>query len=397
MLNGLTFSFLFSLKIQLKDMVNNILLKSYKFRLYPNQDQKILIEKTFGCVRFVYNNLLDYKISQFKSGNNKVSKIDCNNYCNQVLKQKYEWLKEVDKFSLTNSIYNMDNAFVKFYKEHRGFPKFKTKKNSRKSYTTNCNYSGNSSTIEVSFENNKIKLPKLKWIKAKVHRNFEGKIKSATISQIPSGKYFVSILVETEHIPIESTCCMIGVDLGIKDLLITSDGQKFDNKKLTKKYEDKLAKEQRKLSHKAKGSNNWNKQRIKVARIHEKISNTRKDYLHKISHQLVSENQVIVTEDLAVSNMMKNHNLAKAIQDCGWYELTRQLQYKSEWNNRQYIKIGRFVKSSQTCNCCGYVNNKTKNLALRKWTCPECGIVHDRDINAAINILNEGLRLLNVA
>lgn len=194
----------------------------------------------------------------------------------------------------------------------------------------------------------------------------------------------------------ESTGCMIGIDLGIKDLLITSDGQKFDNQKLTRKYENKLAKEQRKLSHKVKGSKNWDKQRIRVARIYEKISNTRKDYLHKISHQLVSKNQVIVTEDLAVSNMVKNHNLAKAISDCGWYELTRQLQYKSDWNNRQYVKIGRFTKSSQPCHICGYINTETKNLAVREWICPLCGTVHDRDVNAAINILNEGLKLLNV-
>lgn len=372
------------------------MLKAYKYRLYPNKQQEEQIQKTFGCCRFVYNQILAYRKDRYEITKESMNKISCNNYVNQVLKKEYEWLQEVDKFALTNSVYNMDSAYQKFFKEHAGYPKFKSKRDNKKSYKTNCNYCGKP-TIEVSFENNKIKLPKLKWVKARVHRNFEGKIKSATISQIPSDKYFVSILVETEHIPIESTGCMIGVDLGIKDLLITSDGQKFDNKKLTKKYEDKLAKEQRKLSHKVKGSNNWNKQRIKVARIHEKISNTRKDYLHKISHQLVSENQVIVTEDLAVSNMVKNHTLAKAIQDCSWYELTRQLQYKSDWNNRQYIKIGRFTKSSQPCHICGYINTGTKNLAVRKWTCPQCRTVHDRDINAAINILNEGLQLLNVA
>ena len=190
---------------------------------------------------------------------------------------------------------------------------------------------------------------------------------------------------------------MVGIDLGIKDLLITSDGKKFDNIRITKKYEKKLAKEQRKLAHKVKESKNWNKQRIKVARVYEKIRNTRIDNLHKISHKLISENQVIVSEDLAVSNMVKNHNLAKAIFDCGWYELTRQLKYKSDWNNRLYIKIGRFVKSSQTCNVCGYINPETKNLSVREWVCPICGTVHDRDINAAINILNEGLRILNIA
>ena len=317
-----------------------------------------------------------------------MNKTSCNNYCNQILKKEYEWLKEVDKFALTNSIYNMDSAYQKFFKEHAGYPKFKSKKNPKRSYTTNFT-NGN---IEVA--DNKIKLPKLKWVKAKIHREFQGRIKSATISQIPSGKYFISILVETEHIPMDSTGSMIGLDLGIKDLLITSDGEKYDNIRTTKKYEKKLAKEQRKLAHKAKGGKNWNKQRIKVARIHEKIHNTRIDNLHKISHKLIRENQLIVSENLSVSNMIKNHNLAKAISDCGWYELTRQISYKSEWNNRQYIKIGRFTKSSQPCNVCGYINTETKDLSVREWICPQCGTKHDRDINAAINILNEGLRIL---
>lgn len=369
------------------------MLKDYKYRLYPNKQQVEQIQKTFGCCRFVYNQTLAYRKQLYETEKKSMSKFDCNNYKNQVLKKEYEWLKEVDKFALENAIYNMDNAYQKFFKEHAGYPKFKSKKNNKKSYTTNI--TGNN--IEVSFDKNRIKLPKLKWVKAKLHREFVGRIKSATISQVPSGKYFVSILVETEHIPIKSTGSMIGVDLGIKDLLITSDGEKIDNIRTTKKYEDKLAKEQRKLSHKAKGSKNWGKQRIKVARIYEKIHNTRMDNLHKISHKLISENQVIVSEDLAVSNMVKNHNLAKEITDCGWYELTRQIDYKSGWNNRQYIKIGRFTKSSQPCNVCGYINTETKDLSVREWICPQCGTVHDRDVNAAINILNEGLRLLNVA
>ena len=368
------------------------MLKGYKYRIYPNKQQEEQIQKTFGCCRFVYNQTLAYRNDKYKTSKESMNKTSCNNYVNQVLKKEYEWLKEVDKFALTNSVYHMDNAYQKFFTEYTGFPKFKSKKNNKKTYTTNFT-NGN---IEVSFEGNKIKLPKLKWVKAKVHRNFVGQIKSATISQTSSGKYFVSVLVETEHKPVESTGCMIGIDLGIKDLLITSDGEKFDNIRTTKKYEDKLTKEQRKLSHKQKGSKNWNKQRIKVAKIHEKIHNTRINNLHKISHKLINENQVIVSENLSVSNMVKNHNLAKAITDCGWYELTRQINYKSEWNNRQYIKIGRFTKSSQPCNVCGYINAETKDLSVRQWTCPECGTIHDRDINAAINILNEGLRLLNV-
>ena len=369
------------------------MLKAYKYRLYPNKQQIEQIQKTFGCCRFVYNQTLAHRKDLYENKKESMNKIACNNYVNQILKKEYEWLKEVDKFALTNSVYNMDSAYQKFFKEHSGYPKFKSKRDNKKSYTTNI--TGNN--IEVSFERSRIKLPKLKWIKAKVHREFVGKIKSATISQNPSGKYFVSILVETEYTSIESTGCMVGIDLGIKDLLITSDGEKFDNIRTTKKYKDKLAKEQRRLSHKIKGSKNWNKQRIKVARIHEKIHNTRIDNLHKISHKLVNENQVIVSEDLAVSNMVKNHNLAKAISDCGWYELTRQISYKSDWNNRQYIKIGRFYASSQTCNCCGYVNSNTKDLSVREWICPKCGAIHDRDINAAKNILNEGLRILQVA
>ena len=367
------------------------MLKAYKYRIYLKNEQKIQITKTFGCCRFVYNQTLAYRKDKYEKDKKFVSKTDCNNYCNRVLKKEYEWLKEVDKFALTNAIYNMDSAYQNFFKQHAGYPKFKSKHDSHKSYTTNFT-NGN---ITANFEKNRIKLPKLKWVRAKIHREFTGIIKSATISQVPSGKYFVSILVETEHIPMESTGCMIGIDLGIKDLLITSDGEKFDNIRTTKKYEMKLTKEQRKLSHKEKGSKNWNKQRIKIAKVHEKIHNIRINNLHKISHKLVNENQVIVSENLSVSNMIKNHNLSKAISDCGWYELTRQIGYKSDWNNRQYIKIGRFIPSSQTCNCCGVINAETKDLSVREWTCPKCGVHHDRDVNAAKNILNEGLRLLD--
>lgn len=367
------------------------MLKAYKYRLYPNKQQEILLQKTFGCCRFVYNQTLDYRKKLYENENKSMNKFSCSKYVTQVLKKEFEWLKEVDKFALTNSVWNMDAAYQNFFVLHSGYPKFKSKRDNRKSYKTDFT----NNNIEILFEKNKIKLPKLKWVKARLHREFVGKIKSANVLQEPSGKYFVSILVDENYNQMPSKVdSKVGIDLGIKDLLITSNGDKFKNIHTFKKYENKLIKQQRELSRKVEGSNNRNKQRIKVARLHEKIHNIRLDYLHKITHKLISENQVIVSEDLSISKMIEEHNLAKQIQDCGWYELTRQLQYKADWNNRQYIKIDRYVPSSQTCNCCGYINPEVKNLSVREWICPECGTKHDRDINAAKNILTEGLKQL---
>ena len=363
------------------------MLKAYKYRIYPNSGQKIQIAKTFGCCRFVYNRTLAYRKGIYEKEKKSVSKTDCNNYCNRELKKDYEWLKEVDKFALTNAIYNMDTAYQKFFREHAGYPKFKRKHDSHKSYTTNYT-NGN---IAVDFERGKVKLPKLKEVKAKLHREFTGQIKSATVSQVPSGKYYVSILVETEHKELVHTNDSVGIDLGIKDLCITSDGKIYENPQIIKKYERQLAKLQRQLSHKEKRSKNYHKIKKKIALCHEKIRNTRKDYLHKVSHEIISENQVVVSENLQIKNMVKNHHLAKAISDVSWYELTRQLEYKAKWNGRKYIKIDTFYASSQICSVCGYQNPDIKDLSVRTWRCPECGAEHDRDINAAKNILAEGL------
>lgn len=342
-----------------------------------------MFAKTFGCVRFIYNRMLSDKIKYYEETKQKL-----NNTPAQY-KKEFEWLKEVDSLALANAQMNLQTAYNNFFRSPKvGFPKFKSKKKNRNSYTTN-NQKGT-----VCFIEGKLRLPKVGLVKIRQHRKIKenGLIKSATISQTPSGKYYASILVEQEDKKyLSKTSKKVGIDLGIKDFAIMSDGQKISNPKYLAKSEKKIAKLQRQLSRKSKGSNNRNKVRIKLAIAWEKIINQRTDFLQKLSTELIRNYDVICLEDLNVGGMVKNHNLAKAISDCSWNEFVRMLQYKAEWYGRTISKIDRFYPSSQTCNCCGCVNPITKDLSVREWTCPECGVTHDRDVNAAKNILKQGL------
>ncbi len=371
------------------------ILKAYKYRIYPNKKQTTLINKTIGCTRFVYNYYLNKKIELYKSEQKSMSYNACaNDLIN--LKKEHEWLKEIDSISLQQSLRDLDKAYQNFFRRIKngekevGFPKFKSKKNNKQNYRTQF-VSNN-----ISIDNNKIKLPKLGLIKFANSRNFTGRIISCTISRTKTDKYFVSVLVEEEIQELASNNNKIGFDLGISDYLITSDGEIVNNPKILKQYEKKLTKLQRQLAHKQKGSNRFRKYAKKIAKLHEKIRNTRTDFLQKLSTQIIKENQLIISEDLNVKGMVQNHNLAKSISDVSWSEFTRMIEYKATWHDKIYHKIDRFYASSQTCNVCGYKNADVKDLNVRSWICPECNTDHNRDVNAAINILNQGLKELDL-
>ena len=377
-------------------------LKAYKFRIYPTEEQEIFFAKTFGCVRKVYNLMLNDRKKAYEEVKNDPSK-KMTFPTPAKYKKEFPFLKEVDSLALANAQLHLDKAYKNFFRDKSvGFPRFKSKKNPVQSYTTN-NQKDTIALVDSKF----IKVPKLKsLVRIKLHRQPKGMIKSATISRHSSGKYYISLLCKEEISELPKTNSAIGIDLGITDFAILSDGQKIDNNKFTSKMEKKLKREQRKLSRRAllakkKGiplseAKNYQKQKRKVARLHEKVMNQRTDFLNKLSTEIIKNHDIICIEDLNVKGMLRNHKLARSISDVSWSSFVAKLQYKADWYGREIIKVNQWFPSSQICSECGHKDGK-KPLDIREWTCPICHTHHDRDINASINILIEGLRIQTLA
>ena len=379
--------------------------KGFKYRIYPKDNQIEQIENMFNAKRYVWNYFLNiniHRLNHHKSvlNYNKMSKLLT------LLKKKKLWLKDCEKSILQNSIKFQYQTFLKFFKKECGFPKFKSYKNNYQSIKMNYT-NGNIRIIEKDVEytstgkfkkqNCKIKLPKVKLIKTAYSRQYEGRIVSCTLSKDTDNKYYISLCcVNIAPKPLEQTGAVVGIDLGIKEFATTSDNELINNPKFYRKYEQRLIKSQRKLSKRKKGSNNRNKQRLKVNKWHKRITNCRLDFLQKLSTRLIANYDIISMEDLSSSNMIKNHKLAKSIADASFFEFNRELEYKARWNYKLISRIDKFYPSSQLCSHCGNQSKQTKDLAVRTYICEKCGLEIDRDYNASINILNEGLRILEM-
>ena len=369
------------------------MLRAYKYRIYPTEEQKVLLAKTFGCCRFVYNWALNLKIEAYRQEKKTIAYKEVQDRMVNELKKDNQWLTEVNSQALLNTIRNLDTAYKNFFRDTHavGFPRFKSRKN-RQSFQCPQHCS-------VDFKKGTLSIPKAKGIPAVLHRRFKGMVKTVTVSMTPSGKYFASVLVDTaiQELPASTIQgnTTLGIDLGIKSLAVCSDGRTFDNPKNLQRSLDRLKLLQKRLSRKQKGSANRNKARIHVARLQEHIANCRKDNLHKITHALTHDSQVrtICMEDLNVKGMQRNHHLAQVVGDASFGTFLTLLEYKCRWYGVNLIKIDRFAPSSKTCGQCGYVYKGLK-LSERSWICPECGTHHDRDFNAACNIKEFGLKAL---